>query len=589
MNAGRANISLFDRTHQHIVAEALRPIPSELEEKQQPAWFNGLTFERESSICEHVVTGSAGSQFVPGTDFGLSVDDIPVSIIKSLDTDARFCHIQDPGRQFYAGVPIRSPEGINIGVYCVFDDMPRPQGLTDDEIRFIREISRVVMDYLEIKRSSEWHRREQRMLRGLGSFVRGKPTLWKPAEGALDNHVSIRDRPGISEGQLNKKLQSGRTQAGDGQEKQQEQEKPEPETPGSEIPTAEHHSPGQNGADAPLITTARTDFAEVLDNPTTPTKRLKLARVLSSSADQLSNKMDDVFSKAANVIRESVEIEGVLFLDAAVHSYGGLVGSVSSNTPNQSGGRHSSTTQSSGYEAVRNPNCNVLGFSTSRTSSVVGDAIPNEFTRCREWFLQRLLQRYPLGNVWNFDADGSVSDHTTDSEDSPIPGRKMHTSPAATEPINEAGAAVAPHKTKKRISTAARIVEMFPGARSVAVVPLWDAQTGRWFAGGFAWTQTPTRTFSEENELIYMRVFGLAAMTEIARLKMRAADKAKTDILGSISHELRSPLHGLVGAVELLRHTDLDALQDGILRTIEASGRTLLDTIDHVSFARYLL
>lgn len=115
------------------------------------------------------------------------------------------------------------------------------------------------------------------------------------------------------------------------------------------------------------------------------------------------------------------------------------------------------------------------------------------------------------------------------------------------------------------------------------MVPMWDTQTGNWFAGGFVWTRTPTRTFSDENELTYLRVFGLTAMAEVARLKTKAADKAKTDILGSISHELRSPLHGLVGAVELLRHTAMNALQVDILRTIEASGRTLLDTIDHVS------
>lgn len=97
------------------------------------------------------------------------------------------------------------------------------------------------------------------------------------------------------------------------------------------------------------------------------------------------------------------------------------------------------------------------------------------------------------------------------------------------------------------------------------------------------WTKTPTRTLSEETELSCLRVFALTVMADVARLKLQSAEEAKTDILGSISHELRSPLHGLVGAVELLKDTSLDTVQDGILSAIESSGRTLLDTIEHVS------
>lgn len=574
MNAGRANISLFDRRYQHIVAEALRPDPPTSKDRPPPNWFNGLTFERSSSVCEHVVTGAAVSHDVPGTDFGLSVGDIPVSIIRNLDKDARFCHIQDPGRQFYAGVPIRSPEGINIGVYCVFDDKPRPQGLSDDEVRFIREISRVVMDYLETKRSNEWYRREQRMIRGLGSFVKGEPTLWRPSEKELEDHMSYEDLPRMREGQLNKQLQPGNAGVGEDLAQRAQQQKTS--------------DPGRNGA---LQTetrdfqpsTPKSDAPKVFKSNTMPAADPGIGKPQKSSTNQLHGKIDNVFSKAANVIRESIEVEGVLFLDASVRSYGGLVGNIASTSPAQSDGRHSSTGPGSGDDAAPNQHCDVLGFSTSDVSSIVGDATPKEFTGCREWFLQRLLRRFPLGHVWNFDADGTISDHATDSDESSILERRTPLPASPPESANAPGVAPA-RKTKKRIHTAARIIEMFPGARSVAVVPLWDAQTGRWFAGGFAWTRTPTRTFTEENELTYLRVFGLMAMTEVARLKMRAADKAKTDILGSISHELRSPLHGLVGAVELLRHTDLNALQDGILQTIEASGRTLLDTIDHVSF-----
>lgn len=512
-----------------------------------------------------------------------------MSIIKHLDDDNRFCQLNDPGRQFYAGVPIRSPNGINIGVYCVFDDKPRPQGLSADEVRFIREISRVVMDYLESKRSHEWYRREQRMVRGLGSFVKGEATLWKWAEEASEHRASFQDLPGMSEGFLNKSLQTATPAAATQQ--QQHQSQNQAMSPDSEAPIADdkltgwrHHGRGDGKAAA--ATTPRSKTARIPEASNAPVSESKPAQRQTGSMDSLRGNIDRVFSKAANVIRESIEVEGVLFLNANLRSHSGLAGNIPSEPPSPFDGRHSSSSgPSSGDDSPRHPTCDVLGFSTSHGSSIVGDTIPSEFTGCRETFLQRLLRRFPLGQVWNFEADGTVSDHSTSSEsdDPRMQSRKM--SPPPPSPPGQAisDSARPPVRSQKRLNTAAQIIKMFPGARSVAMVPLWDAQTGNWFAGAFAWTRVPTRTLTDENELTYLRVFGLTAMAEVARLKMRAADKAKMDILGSISHELRSPLHGLLGTIELLRDTALNALQDGILRTIEASGRTLLDTIDHVS------
>jgi hypothetical protein len=596
-------ISFFDRKFQHIVAEALRPLPlsptpDTPDSEPERNWFNGLAFERATSVCEHVVTGEATDQSIPGTTSGLTAADIPVSVINHLDGDKRFCHIKDPGRQFYAGVPIRSPTGINIGVYCVFDDKPRPQGLSTDEVRFIRDISRVVMDYLESKRSHEWYRRDQRMVRGLGSFVKGQSTLWTWAEETSAHPASFQDIPGMREGLLLRKRQPVAAGA--------EQQLPHAEIAPNvkETPVADVTSPAQSNHDG----------CEIDDIATTPTRqdfrvapaaikasRPKLIPTKSHSgpSDSLRNGVERVFSKAANVIRESLEVEGVLFLDARVRSYGGLVGHTPSNPLDLGEARHSSPKTSSSDEspgsgrgnltAAGHSVCDVLGFSTSRSSSIIDDEVPIQFTKCREWFLQRVLRKYKLGQVWNFEADGTVADPSTSSDSDEPPTESRRPTPTSSPPdaVNR-NIANGPETPKKRLNTAARIIKMFPGARSVAVVPLFDTQTGRWYAGGFAWTRTPTRTFSEENELTFLRVFGLTAMAEVARLKTRAADKAKTDTLGSISHELRSPLHGLVGAVDLLRHTTLDVLQGSILRTIEASGRTLLDTIDHVSIPRSL-
>ncbi|KAH8895377.1 hypothetical protein GQ53DRAFT_839022 [Thozetella sp. PMI_491] len=583
LKASRALISLFDRSDQHIIAEAIRlpslgPDGDILAGQPEPVWFNGLTFERATSICEHVVTGAATEQTIPGSEHGLGRDDVPVSVVNHLDNDPRYCQIQDPGRQFYAGVPIRSPAGINIGVYCVFDDKPRPQGLNASEVRFIRDMSKVVMDYLESKRSHELYRREQRMIRGLGRFVEGGATLWTGSEGRSNRAASLQELPGMKEGTLNKKLQSGSS------ELQQIQE-PRPKL---EAPAVNSHG-SANGAgaidserDGGTTSTSRPSSKMATEATQKPQQTPPKSH--ASPADLLRNDVERVFAKAANVVREAIEVEGVLFLDSSIRSYGGLVGSITSEFPGvtESNSSDESMPSRADLAAASDTTCGVLGFATSRYSSVSGDAPPNEFTGCKERFIQRLLQRYPQGRIFNFEADGAVSDHTSSSgaDDAP-PGRRVTPPPPGT-PNSSSSRPQTPKPPKKRKTVASRIIKMFPGARSVAIVPLWDPQTGRPFAAGLAWTLMPTRILTKESEVSYLRVFALATMAEVARLKTRMADKAKSDILGSISHELRSPLHGVVGAVELLRNTLLDVLQESILWTIETSARTLTDTIDHL-------
>lgn len=75
---------------------------------------------------------------------------------------------------------------------------------------------------------------------------------------------------------------------------------------------------------------------------------------------------------------------------------------------------------------------------------------------------------------------------------------------------------------------------------------------------------------------------GNCVMAQIARLASMAADRQKADFIGSISHELRSPLHGILASAEFLADTAQDHFQSSLVDTITSCGRTLLDTINHV-------
>ena len=67
-----------------------------------------------------------------------------------------------------------------------------------------------------------------------------------------------------------------------------------------------------------------------------------------------------------------------------------------------------------------------------------------------------------------------------------------------------------------------------------------------------------------------------------AQARAEAASRAKTDFLTNVSHELRTPLNGVIGALELLRATSIDAEQETYVRTANSSAGDLLAIISDV-------
>ncbi len=64
--------------------------------------------------------------------------------------------------------------------------------------------------------------------------------------------------------------------------------------------------------------------------------------------------------------------------------------------------------------------------------------------------------------------------------------------------------------------------------------------------------------------------------------KAQSADKAKSDFLATISHEMRTPLNGIVGISELLKETKLDADQDALLSNLSYSSEHLRGLISDI-------
>ena len=131
-------------------------------------------------------------------------------------------------------------------------------------------------------------------------------------------------------------------------------------------------------------------------------------------------------------------------------------------------------------------------------------------------------------------------------------------------------------------ATNAALNNSLPGATQIVFAPLWDALHSRTTAICFGWVTDNERVFESEIDLTAMSSFCMAAMSHILRVESQRLDRVKSDFLGSISHETRSPLHNVLGNLELLLATDCDAEQREMLVNARFGATQLLESIDKI-------
>lgn len=117
----------------------------------------------------------------------------PFFIVPDLTQDERFSQLSivtdAPHLRFYAGTPLTTSNGVNIGSFFIFDDKVR-SGLTPNEETYFGSVAATIMSNLELAREAKERGKVLRMSRGLNAFVEGKDSVMIGSYGAEDNPSS---------------------------------------------------------------------------------------------------------------------------------------------------------------------------------------------------------------------------------------------------------------------------------------------------------------------------------------------------------------------------------------------------------------
>lgn len=122
----------------------------------------------------------------------------------------------------------------------------------------------------------------------------------------------------------------------------------------------------------------------------------------------------------------------------------------------------------------------------------------------------------------------------------------------------------------------------FQGSQQILVMPLFDALHNRTAAICVGWLSDYTRVYSDNSDLPFVSAFCMSTMSEVLRLETQMLERVKSDFLGSISHEMKTPLHQILGNLELLLQTSCSAEQYDLAVDARFGATQLLETIDKI-------
>ena len=581
LNAKRCVVTLFGSAKQYIIAEAtqtLSLLSDALHGHGDELWFGNASIDREQGVSAGAINPDAYTAY----DLDGSTFSAPALVVSDLSNHDTYKTRAYAGRgvNFYCGVPFQTDQGHVIGVYTVTDDKPR-DGISATELRFLVDMSVIIMQHLEAVRNDRIRKRGQRLIHGIGGFIEGDVAEEIPPTA-----------------------KAGPTLPSDPDVKSSHDAEPN-KFPGMVITDA--NGPSENAKYAQPTTSDRPSRPLRMkssdpDEPNSPEHGPKpppASRKASTAKEKVLLESQQVFDRAAAILRYCLGSDGVLFFDASCANLGsgsrmessGSIGRLhhfkkkeprrseqenetrqsqsargtsamkeSSMSSDDSANSTRSQSDSCSSPKRKGQKCQILGRSVLESN--VNVSIP-------EQSLRRFVRRHPKGKCFTFDQFGKPASSDESS------------GTASPNDVLKDGADATSHP-EKYLPTTSALLRALPGARTIIFLPLWDFAKERWHSGLVVWSNDPGRLTNVEDNMIYLKAFNNAVMNEVNRTDLILSDAAKSTFLANISHELRSPLHGILGSIEFLHDTAMDDFQSSMVISVETCGKTLLDTVNHV-------
>ena len=564
LDCQRAMLSLIDKETQYFIAESTKTLDiggsGKSERDGDELWLelavsivnlnelestNGkqcTAVPKAGRLCEHTIAQ------VPPVEGGPAYFEVT-----NLRTDDRFKHLPfvcgGPGFQYYCGVPLRTKKGINIGSIFVLDVKARePASLIQREV--LAAMADNCMIRLKTLREKQAKQRILKMNMCLAAFVDPDRTVSKRRKGRSATEHS------------------------------------RPESKATSWP---------DHGDMPKTSSETEVIAKALSKKSASSGSRKSERC--HSADESSDTDDDrpgprigegehlsTYLTAADLLKDSLTLEGgggVVFLaPSPAYRLGPTEDDSSGDGAAQKSpdsARRNSLGQPSpwGVSAQRNAistddsipePAEVLASSLSASDLGAADSekATARFTPLATADIMKLVKRHPRGKLFSFDGESLTSSSSSGDEQGPSPHYLMRRS----------------RRTRASKGEVAMLAKHFPGARQIIFLPLWDPSASRWCAC-FSFNTCEFR-YLQSPDFLHSVAFGNCIMAEISRIATMTADQQKSDFIGSVSHELRSPLHGILASCEFLSETKCDSFQKSLVDTADACARTLLDTLNMV-------
>jgi hypothetical protein len=623
-NCNRSFVSIIDGELQHIIAEATASVSLRDKNRHLPddgIYLGARSLDLVWGVCPHTIrlfTGRESNDIESGNVTANRTRYI-IRDFRAEDCFKDRPYVREwPFMRFYAEVPLYSATGYVLGSYCVVDDEPRAV-FGDSEIRDLQEVADAIGQHLENVRIAQAHTRAEKLVKGLTSFVK-EHADFDPTE--VSNNGLLQSS--VSAANLSPKAE------------QESGAKPVPSTPPGDIhaPKVDIHSPEQSStstitqtsgqsssstvtaeesiflqdqlsatdpslysgiSDRPIILSPGEEktLEDVLDPEdsvtadATPVQNIErdFSRLSLTDKGPVSERVAAIYSRASLLLRESMDLDGVAFLDACPTNFALLVQntlntrivltSFSSVPEEADKWEPLQPTPDTDFPMAPLPSplglpsvvshefdepCDTLSCALKKTPK--GDASLGRPPIIPKGLLHRLLRAYPQGQIL------SLEDAIVDSREDYLSSSYTDTLESGPEPF-------------KAQSITDELAKRLPGAKCALFLPLWDWNKFRWLSGILVWTTSSYRALGLE-ELHYFKVFGDSIISEICRIHWANSEKSKFDFISSVSHELRSPLHGILASAELLHGTSLGSAQEEMVGMIESSGLTLLDTTNHM-------